>query len=587
LNGRLGKIFILSLHCYSAKGLIMRILLLTAILTVALVVHADNYEHIGKGCTTAYYIDEDCDGYGVGHGYVLGADADDNDSTVNTPQSVEQKYGNIAILNNLKSYMQARSYHWDNTVNDVYYISPDGDDNIGVKNNITKPFATFAIVKSLLSPGDVVLYREGTYTHSINCQYGGINGQESAPIIVMSYPGELASFNRAGVINVFDNSWWVFDNLYLYVSGNYGNMIDAHLIHDIDFRNMEAKGGSVPFKMMQDNHNILCEDSIFHDNGMSHAVYWGARDLPNSNLTFKNNIIYNGSGIEYTTAFQHNGACSNLVIDRNIIHSSGSTGVCLMNGVDNSSVINNLIFNNNKHAIIILRSISGGSEGLYGQDHDNDNNQIFNNHAWAGNYENENGEGYPPYSTIRFVNEYNDDAFENNIIKNNIFVAYNDGVFKFDETSHITSLTCENNLIIRVNDSSNIVTHPNGTWTLEEFESQSDNIGNNLGQEPQFTDVSVNYNLNPENFNFNLTSTSPAINFGTPTGAPLCDLRGNERSGNPDAGCYEYQSQYHSADSDEDGNVSTSELKSYIWLWKGGIVSISSMSSAIFEWKTG
>ena len=36
-----------------------------------------SYVPIGKGCTNAYYIDKDCDGYGVAS--PLGSDADDND----------------------------------------------------------------------------------------------------------------------------------------------------------------------------------------------------------------------------------------------------------------------------------------------------------------------------------------------------------------------------------------------------------------------------------------------------------------------------------------------------------------------------
>jgi hypothetical protein len=36
--------------------------------------------HLGKGCTTAFVIDDDCDGYGVGPG-LLGPDVDDGDAT--------------------------------------------------------------------------------------------------------------------------------------------------------------------------------------------------------------------------------------------------------------------------------------------------------------------------------------------------------------------------------------------------------------------------------------------------------------------------------------------------------------------------
>jgi len=76
------------------------------------------------------------------------------------------------------------------------------------------------------------------------------------------------------------------------------------------------------------------------------------------------------------------------------------------------------------------------------------------------------------------------------------------------------------------------------------MESQSNLVKNNLFQDPKFTDASIDYNLNPEKFNFDYLSDSPAIDFGTTTdNTPLTDLRGNSRIGNPDAGCYEYLSQ--------------------------------------------
>jgi gliding motility-associated-like protein len=41
---------------------------------------------------------------------------------------------------------------------------------------------------------------------------------------------------------------------------------------------------------------------------------------------------------------------------------------------------------------------------------------------------------------------------------------------------------------------------------------------------------------------YTLLVGSPAINFGTPTGAPTTDLSNNSRTGNPDAGCFEFGS---------------------------------------------
>ena len=49
-------------------------------------------------CTTAFSIDHDCDGYGVGRDYVIGPDADDNDPAVNTLDTVLATYGDVATF---------------------------------------------------------------------------------------------------------------------------------------------------------------------------------------------------------------------------------------------------------------------------------------------------------------------------------------------------------------------------------------------------------------------------------------------------------------------------------------------------------
>ena len=57
-----------------------------------------------------------------------------------------------------------------------------------------------------------------------------------------------------------------------------------------------------------------------------------------------------------------------------------------------------------------------------------------------------------------------------------------------------------------------------------------------------FEDVSINYYNQIDKFNFNYTSSSPAIDFGTSTDAPAYDLRGVSRpqGSGYDAGAYEY-----------------------------------------------
>ena len=101
------------------------------------IVFASSYVPIGKGCTNAYYIDKDCDGYGVAS--PLGVDADDNDPEVNTPETVIAKY------KNLTNFLHHLGYYPDR----IFYIATDGNDDTGEVNNPDKPYGSWDKVKSL------------------------------------------------------------------------------------------------------------------------------------------------------------------------------------------------------------------------------------------------------------------------------------------------------------------------------------------------------------------------------------------------------------------------------------------------------
>jgi hypothetical protein len=73
----------------------------------------------GEGCTTAFVIDRDCDGYGVGS--ALGPDADDTDPSVNTAASALAKYGTLDQVLAHLGYNPRRKL----------FIATDGDDHRG------------------------------------------------------------------------------------------------------------------------------------------------------------------------------------------------------------------------------------------------------------------------------------------------------------------------------------------------------------------------------------------------------------------------------------------------------------------------
>ena len=114
-------------------------------------VRAQSMVPIGKGCTTAFYIDWDCDGYGPGvrssgvYGYQTPGvgnkpDADDSDASINTPATVLTAYdanGNATLDNpELKKFLLERK---GITADNIYYISLTGNNSTGAPDSPTQP----------------------------------------------------------------------------------------------------------------------------------------------------------------------------------------------------------------------------------------------------------------------------------------------------------------------------------------------------------------------------------------------------------------------------------------------------------------
>lgn len=156
---------------------------------------------IGKGCTTAFYIDQDCDGCGDGvyasdtfsaltipayntwpTGYqvistfpattTFGSyysvsdtpDADDTDPTVCTTAQWQAKWGSTNA--GLVSFLEAKKGLTSAQVTNVYYVSQTGNDSTGTVNNIALPYRTMTPILAALhtnytsaTPGGIVIVR--------------------------------------------------------------------------------------------------------------------------------------------------------------------------------------------------------------------------------------------------------------------------------------------------------------------------------------------------------------------------------------------------------------------------------------------
>src|SRR5713226_5975377 len=331
----------------------------------------------GEGCTTAFVIDRDCDGYGVGS--ELGPDADDTDPSVNTAASALAKYGTLDQLLAHLGYKPTRKL----------FIATGGDDHRGRPNEEAKPYATFAKVSAMLRAGDAVIWRAGTYFEPLKPSQGG---RSDKPILFMAYPGEKVIIDHKASsdgFNVGQNDHWVLDGLVLQNTFNdLGRGISGHDLSDVTIRNLEVKHFYTAIFLMNGLGNVTIEYSSLHDTTATHSVYLGARERPNINLTVHGNLIYNAA----EHGFQHNGRVTNLIVENNIIHGNTDGCISLLEGVSHSSIQNNVCFNNGGSALIFWNYHSSDNTI---QQYDQNYNTIRHNTFYINGHD-LNGDGVHP-----------------------------------------------------------------------------------------------------------------------------------------------------------------------------------------------
>jgi hypothetical protein len=345
---------------------------------------------VGKGCTTAYHIDKDCDGYGVGPtsqttdpNPLFDVDADDNDATVNTSASVLTKYGTI------NAFLAYLGY----PTNVVKYIDPVGGNDSTGDGSAGNPYLTWQPLATTFNhngagTGGTVLWRAGA------ASWGSVSNpfatSFSAPVVVMAYPGERVTIQGINLntetygksANVIYDGW----TLRCPVLGA-GNGFDANHVNGITLKNMEMSGCSHAWQVGGGGQDLTIDNTVMHDTS-SHAVYPTSAGLyaagqfdcaawtwdttggnfpngfnPYTNLRITNSLVYN-SGTGGLEALHLNAYICGGAVSGNIIHNTGGTGIGLQTSVQGTSSVPFLVANN----LIVSNQSAGITISVYGCD---------------------------------------------------------------------------------------------------------------------------------------------------------------------------------------------------------------------------
>jgi hypothetical protein len=380
----------------------------------------------------------------------------------------------------------------------TYYVATTGNDAhvCTTAQTLTTPKRTIKSGITCLKPGDKLYIRAGTYTEQIDLVGPNKTGTAGNYITIAGYPGEKVTLrypegsNQYGVIKATGHrGWLIFDNLILdgSLTGNRTGWTIGYGNHDFILRNLEIKNFRWVGIFLYGANNvqiIKCKihDQVSVDSGRWYGIYYhhGANGL------IEGNEIYNnpGGGIH-----AYPGTISNLIIRDNRIYNNNTMSTSPVGGIIVSrGSINGVpqpitgvqIYNN----VVYKNSIYGGTSGGIQVNNGPDGTKIWNNTVYANK-----GWGIVVhYVTVRPTNT----VVQNNIVFENTSGQIYDG----------------------------------GIGSI---------LSANLITDPRFVNAST--------ADFNLQTSSPAINRGVVLSLVKTDIRGHSRpkGSSHDIGAYEVQ----------------------------------------------
>jgi hypothetical protein len=451
----------------------------------------------------------------------------------------------------------------------IIHVATDGSDNTG-DGSLNNPYATISKASNKATPGDTVYVHEGTYQNPDfgdgdiwkNSSLGTIscNGTEEAWITFKPFPGDYVLFETDARGIIIKGTYIVFSGFDLKGMADQITMEEAvsawglykdslGVVHDlaqelgIDYNDPELWGQVIPKPVLPNikkpnyynasllvankTHHVIMENNLIRD-----ACASGARNQGGDYIIFRNNTIIRNTywtsvgvgALTVATATVYPEGDSyegvKIIIESNFVHNNENRLVSwnpykdfIHWVIDEGSGIfltrNNDTYDHGYMLIANNASYLNGASGIVV--HKTNRAIVENNTCYYNGTTNGDGKagGIGLNST--------DDV---TIINNISWANPNKSAF-YKQGGELTNLTIEANLLYNEDGPQDITSGvPDEGWTEAN---------------PLLVDA--------ENFDFRLTSQSPAINNGVENIYITNDITGYPRNdGHPDIGAYEYQS---------------------------------------------
>ncbi len=394
----------------------------------------------------------------------------------------------------------------------TYYVSENGNN---LNNGLTPQtaFATLQHASDIVSNGDSVLVLHGNYVGFDIRE----NANQNSPIVFKAIENNVVIDQQNSVtpdgINIENASWIVIDGFEVMNQPRAG--IRAAVSDFITIKNNYSHNNQRWGIFTGFTDDLTVENNTCSYSTDEHGIYVSNssdRPIIRNNHSFNNN----GCGIHMNGDISQggDGIISNALVEGNILHDNGYGGGSAINmdGVQDSKIFNNLIYNNHATGIAMYQ-IDGGDASK--------NNKVYNNTIIQ-----------PADGRWCIISV---DGSTGNTIYNNILINHHSfrGSISLDAASMTGFVSDYNILVNRLSDDDG-----NSNMTLSQWQSmgydQHSMIANPEDQ------IFVDY----VNSNYHLLQNAQAVDAGTNLVLPTVfeDLDNISRPyGNGfDIGCYEY-----------------------------------------------
>jgi hypothetical protein len=383
-----------------------------------------------------------------------------------------------------------------------YFVAPSGNDEAA--GTVNSPWQTLQHAAETVGPGDRVTVRAGSYA-GFHLETSGSAG---APIEFVAEPGVLVNqpnpIRPQHGINLENASHVIVDGFAVTgmeragvrTVGVDGETFASH----VTIRNVRSSDNGFWGMLTGFVHDLVIEGNETSGSANEHGIYVsnsGDRAIIRNNKSWgndKNGIHINGDIDQGGDGIISEALVSGNIIFENGIH--GGSGIN-MDGVQNSRIENNLIYNNHASGISLYR-INGGGPST--------GNIVVNNTVHQA------GDG-------RWALNVRDGS-TGNMALNNIFIT---------EHSYRGSLSVDSDSLDGFVSDYNVLTPrftTDGGDSVFDFEEWTTQTGNEMHS---LVANAVQLFVSPGSGDYHLLTNSPAVNRGTSEQAPIVDFEGHSR----------------------------------------------------------